>query len=126
MSALSPWSVDNICNNIMWNGYNITQSREVPFDKLVLPDLFRSNGTGSFYVNDSGLSFKLTSVTAVNVDALVQAISIHNSNAIDPDGCFSVKARFHKDGDIDTSVYPIIRVITRYKDSSGTTLTRVD
>lgn len=126
MSALSPWSIDNICNNIMWNGYNITQSREVPFDKLVLPDLFRSNGTGSFYVNDSGLSFKLTSVTAVNVDALVQAISIHNSNAIDPDGCFSVKARFHKDGDIDTSVYPIIRVITRYKDSSGTTLTRVD
>lgn len=126
MSALFPWSVDNICNNIMWNGYNITQSREVPFDKLVLPDLFRSNGTGSFYVNDSGLSFKLTSVTAVNVDALVQAISIHNSNAIDPDGCFSVKARFHKDGDIDTSVYPIIRVITRYKDSSGTTLTRVD
>lgn len=126
MSALSPWSVDNICNNIMWNGYNITQSREVPFDKLVLPDLFRSNGTGSFYVNDSGLSFKLTSVTAVNVDALVQAISIHNSNAIDPDGCFSVKARFHKDGDIDTSVYPIIRVITRYKDSSGTTLIRVD
>lgn len=126
MSALSPWSVDNICNNIMWNGYNITQSREVPFDKLVLPDLFRSNGTGSFYVNDSGLSFKLTSVTAVNVDALVQAISIHNSNAIDPDGCFSVKARFHKDGDIDASVYPIIRVITRYKDSSGTTLTRVD
>lgn len=126
MSALSPWSVDNICNNIMWNGYNITQSREVPFDKLVLPYLFRSNGTGSFYVNDSGLSFKLTSVTAVNVDALVQAISIHNSNAIDPDGCFSVKARFHKDGDIDTSVYPIIRVITRYKDSSGTTLTRVD
>ena len=126
MSALSPWSVDNICNNIMWNGYNITQSREVPFDKLVLPDLFRSNGTGSFYVNDSGLSFKLTSVTAVNVDALVQAISIHNSNAIDPDGCFSVKARFHKDGDIDTSVYPTIRVITRYKDSSGTTLTRVD
>lgn len=126
MSALSPWSVDNICNNIMWNGYNITQSREVPFDKLVLPDLFRSNGTGSFYVNDSGLSFKLTSVTAVNVDALVQAISIRNSNAIDPDGCFSVKARFHKDGDIDTSVYPIIRVITRYKDSSGTTLTRVD
>ena len=126
MSALSPWSVDNICNNIMWNGYNITQSREVPFDKLVPPDLFRSNGTGSFYVNDSGLSFKLTSVTAVNVDALVQAISIHNSNAIDPDGCFSVKARFHKDGDIDTSVYPIIRVITRYKDSSGTTLTRVD
>lgn len=126
MSALSPWSIDNICNNIMWNGYNITQSREVPFDKLVLPDLFRSNGTGSFYVNDSGLSFKLTSVTAVNVDALVQAISIHNSNAIDPDGCFSVKARFHKDGDIDTSVYPTIRVITRYKDSSGTTLTRVD
>ena len=126
MSALSPWSIDNICNNIMWNGYNIIQSREVPFDKLVLPDLFRSNGTGSFYVNDSGLSFKLTSVTAVNVDALVQAISIHNSNAIDPDGCFSVKARFHKDGDIDTSVYPIIRVITRYKDSSGTTLTRVD
>lgn len=126
MSALSPWSVDNICNNIMWNGYNITQSREVPFDKLVLPDLFRSNGTGSFYVNDSGLSFKLTSVTAVNVDALVQAISIYNSNAIDPDGCFSVKARFHKNGDIDTSVYPIIRVITRYKDSSGTTLTRVD
>ena len=126
MSALSPWSVDNICNNIMWNGYNITQSREVPFDKLVLPDLFRSNGTGSFYINDSGLSFKLTSVTAVNVDALVQAISIHNSNAIDPDGCFSVKARFHKDGDIDASVYPIIRVITRYKDSSGTTLTRVD
>lgn len=126
MSALSPWSVDNICNNIMWNGYNITQSREVPFDKLVLPDLFRSNGTGSFYVNDSGLSFKLTSVTAVNVDALVQAISIHNSKAIDPDGCFSVKARFHKDGDIDASVYPIIRVITRYKDSSGTTLTRVD
>lgn len=126
MSALSPWSIDNICNNIMWNGYNITQSREVPFDKLVLPDLFRSNGTGSFYVNDSGLSFKLTSVTAVNVDALVQAISIYNSNAIDPDGCFSVKARFHKDGDIDTSVYPIIRVITRYKDSSGTTLTRVD
>lgn len=126
MSALSPWSVDNICNNIMWNGYNITQSREVPFDKLVLPDLFRSNGTGLFYVNDSGLSFKLTSVTAVNVDALVQAISIHNSNAIDPDGCFSVKARFHKDGDIDASVYPIIRVITRYKDSSGTTLTRVD
>lgn len=126
MSALSPWSVDNICNNIMWNGYNITQSREVPFDKLVLPDLFCSNGTGSFYVNDSGLSFKLTSVTAVNVDALVQAISIHNSNAIDPDGCFSVKARFHKDGDIDTSVYPTIRVITRYKDSSGTTLTRVD
>jgi hypothetical protein len=110
----------------MWNGYNITQSREVPFDKLVLPYLFRSNGTGSFYVNDSGLSFKLTSVTAVNVDALVQTISIHNSNAIDPDGCFSVKARFHKDGDIDTSVYPIIRVITRYKDSSGTTLTRVD
>ena len=104
MSALSPWSVDNICNNIMWNGYNITQSREVPFDKLVLPNLFRSNGTGSFYVNDSGLSFKLTSVTAVNVDALVQAISIHNSNAIDPDGCFSVKARFHKDGDIDASV----------------------
>lgn len=126
MSALSPWSVDNICNNINWNGYNLTQNREVSFDKLVIPNKYRTNGTGSFYTNETGLSFKITSVTAIGNDALSYSIPIYNSNKIDPDGCFSIKARFHKNGDTDDAIYPVIRINTYYKNSAEKTVTRTD
>ena len=126
MSALSPWSVDNICNNINWNGYNLTQNREVSFDKLVIPNKYRTNGTGSFYTNETGLSFKITSVTAIGNDALSYSIPIYNSNKIDPDGCFYIKARFHKNGDTDDAIYPVIRINTYYKNSAEKTVTRTD
>ena len=126
MSSLSPWSIDNICNNINWNGYNLTQDREVSFDKLVIPYKYRTNGTGSFYTNDTGLSFNITSVTAVNADALSYSIPIYNATKVDPDGCFSIKARFHKNNDADDSIYPVIRINTIYKNSAGTSIKRTD
>lgn len=126
MSSLSPWSIDNICNNINWNGYNLTQDREVSFDKLVIPYKYRTNGTGSFYTNDTGLSFKIASVTAVNVDALSYSIPIYNATKVDPDGCFSIKARFHKNNDADDSIYPVIRINTTYKNGANKSITRTD
>lgn len=126
MSSLSPWSIDNICNNISWNGYNLTQTREVSFDKLAIPYKYRTNGTGSFYTNDTGLSFNITSVTAVNADALSYSIPIYNATKVDPDGCFSIKARFHKNNDADDSIYPVIRINTIYKNSAGKSITRTD
>ena len=126
MSSLPPWSIDNICNNISWNGYNLTQTREVSFDKLAIPYKYRTNGTGSFHTNDTGLSFNITSVTAVNVDALSYSIPIYNATKVDPDGCFSIKARFHKNNDADDSIYPTIRINTIYKNSAGKSITRTD
>lgn len=126
MSSLSPWSIDNICNNISWNGYNLTQTREVSFDKLAIPYKYRTNGTGSFYTNDTGLSFNITSVTAVNADALSYSIPIYNATKVDPDGCFSIKARFHKNNDANDSIYPVIRINTIYKNSAGKSITRTD
>lgn len=126
MSSLSPWSIDNICNNINWNGYNLTQDREVSFDKLVIPYKYRTNGTGSFYTNDTGLSFKIASITAINADALSYSIPIYNAAKVDPDGCFSIKARFHKNNDANDSIYPVIRINTIYKNSAGKSITRTD
>lgn len=126
MSSLPPWSIDNICNNINWNGHNLTQDREVSFDKLVIPYKYRTNGTGSFYTNDTGLSFKIVSATAVNVDVLSYSIPIYNAAKVDPDGCFSIKARFHKNNDANDSIYPVIRINTIYKNSAGKSITRTD
>lgn len=126
MATLSPWSIDNICNNINWNGYNLTQDREVSFDKLVIPYKYKTNGTGSFYTNDTGLSFKIVSATAVNADVLSYSIPIYNAAKVDPDGCFSIKTRFHKNNDANDSIYPVIRINTIYKNSAGKSITRTD
>nr|DAR01886.1 MAG TPA: Pectate lyase [Crassvirales sp.] len=126
MATLSPWSIDNICNNILWNGFNITQARETPFNKYLVPNKYTTNGTGTFIQNNCGLAFRISSVTAINADVLSYSFSIPNSIMIDNNGCFSVKARFHKDSDVNSIIYPVIRVITTYTNSSGSSVTRTD
>lgn len=126
MATLSPWSIDNICNNILWNGFNITQARETPFNKYLVPNKYTTNGTGTFIQNNCGLAFRIASVTAINADVLSYSFSIPNAIMIDNNGCFSVKARFHKDSDVNSIIYPVIRVITIYTNSSGSSITRTD
>lgn len=126
MATLSPWSIDNICNNILWNGFNLTQARETPFNKYLVPNKYTTNGTGTFIQNDCGLAFRIASATAINADVLSYSFSIPNAIMIDNNGCFSVKARFHKDSDVNSIIYPVIRVITTYTNSSGSSITRTD
>lgn len=126
MATLSPWSIDNICNNILWNGFNITQARETPFNKYLVPNKYTTNGTGAFIQNNCGLAFRISSVTAINADVLSYSFSIPNAIMVDNNGCFSVKARFHKDSDVNSIIYPVIRVITIYTNSSGSSVTRTD
>lgn len=126
MATLSPWSIDNICNNILWNGFNITQARETPFNKYLVPNKYTTNGTGTFIQNDCGLAFRIASATAINADVLSYSFSIPNAIMIDNNGCFSVKARFHKDSDVNSIIYPVVRIITTYTNSSGSSITRTD
>ena len=126
MATLSPWSIDNICNNILWNGFNLTQARETPFNKYLVPNKYTTNGTGAFIQNNCGLAFRIASATAINVDVLSYSFSIPNAIMIDNNGCFSVKARFHKDSDVNSIIYPVIRIITTYTNSSGSSVTRTD
>ena len=126
MATLSPWSIDNICNNILWNGFNITQARETPFNKYLVPNKYTTNGTGTFIQNNCGLAFRIASATAINADVLSYSFSIPNAIMIDNNGCFSVKARFHKDSDVNSIIYPVVRIITTYTNSSGSSITRTD
>lgn len=126
MATISPWSIDNICNNVLWNGFSLSQTRETSFNKYLVPNKYTPNGTGEFIKNDCGLAFKVVSATAANIDVLTYSISIPNATIVDNNGCFSVKARFHKDGDINSILYPVVRIITKYKNSSGATITRTD
>lgn len=126
MATLSPWSIDNICNNILWNGFNITQARETPFNKYLVPNKYTTNGTGTFIQNNCGLAFRIASATAINADVLSYSFSIPNAIMIDNNGCFSVKARFHKDSDVNSIIYPVVRIITIYTNSSGSSITRTD
>lgn len=126
MATLSPWSIDNICNNILWNGFNLTQARETPFNKYLVPNKYTTNGTGTFIQNDCGLAFRIASATAINADVLSYSFSIPNAIMIDNNGCFSVKARFHKDSDVNSIIYPVVRIITTYTNSSDSSITRTD
>lgn len=126
MATLSPWSIDNICNNILWNGFNLTQARETPFNKYLVPNKYTTNGTGTFIQNNCGLAFRIASATAINADILSYSFSIPNAIMVDNNGCFSVKARFHKDSDINSIIYPVVRIITIYTNSSGSSVTRTD
>lgn len=126
MATLSPWSIDNICNNILWNGFNLTQARETPFNKYLVPNKYTTNGTGTFIQNNCGLAFRIASATAINADVLSYSFSIPNAIMIDNNGCFSVKARFHKDSDVNSIIYPVVRIITTYTNSSGSSITRTD
>ena len=126
MATLSPWSIDNICNNILWNGFNLTQARETLFNKYLVPNKYTANGTGTFIQNNCGLAFRIASATAINVDVLSYSFSIPNAIMIDNNGCFSVKARFHKNNDVNSIIYPVVRIITIYTNSSGSSVTRTD
>lgn len=126
MATLSPWSIDNICNNILWNGFNLTQARETLFNKYLVPNKYTTNGTGTFIQNNCGLAFRIASATAINADVLSYSFSIPNAIMIDNNGCFSVKARFHKDSDVNSIIYPVVRIITTYTNSSGSSITRTD
>lgn len=126
MATLSPWSIDNICNNILWNGFNLTQARETLFNKYLVPNKYTTNGTGTFIQNNCGLAFRIASATAINADVLSYSLSIPNAIMVDNNGCFSVKARFHKDSDVNSIIYPVVRIITIYTNSSGSSVTRTD
>ncbi len=126
MATLSPWSIDNICNNILWNGFNLTQARETPFNKYLVPNKYTPNGTGAFIQNDCGLAFRIASATAINADVLSYSFSIPNAIMVDNNGCFSVKARFHKDSDVNSIIYPVVRIITTYTNSSDSSIIRTD